>query len=467
MAPLARTRTWAAFAVVVGVLLAVADLVKPDPGLAIAFVALVVAAVLLVLLRAPAALPGPGEPEGGPPAGDAAESPAAPTPAQLFRQGVRMGLVAFGGAMAVLAAIERELVARLRWVSPQAFDEAAAFGQGLPGAIANNALALLGFRLGGWQGALLLVGGYVLPSFMLLLVFAMAYEALRRVLVVDAALLGLSPAVVAVVAAVTVSLWQRLLGRTPGEPWRAALRRAAGGLASAGAATVAVAWLGVSAPIVILLWGGLSLALARIQGRLVALLPFVLPVLPLVPAAAQATRFEAFGHVVGVFLATGATTFGGGYVMVPVLERELVRAGWIGAREFVDAVALGQVTPGPVVITATFVGYRVAGLAGAVFGTAAVFAPGFLLALALATSMEKVRSHPAMQAFLAGLRPAIAGVLAAAVVSLARAGLHDGLAWAIAALALGLLFTGRAGNGTVLVGSAVLGVLIRLVGLRG
>jgi len=170
--------------------------------------------------------------------------------------------------------------------------------------------------------------------------------------------------------------------------------------------------------------------------------------------------------VVGVFLATGATTFGGGYVMVPVLERQLVHTGWIGAREFVDAVALGQVTPGPVVITSTFVGYRVAGLAGALFGTAAVFAPGFLLALALATSMDRVREHPAMRAFLAGLLPAIVGVMIAAAVALARAGLHDTLGWAIAAIAFGVLATRRANNGTVLVGAAVLAVLARLFGLR-
>ncbi len=374
-----------------------------------------------------------------------------------------MGLVAFGGAMAVVAAIERELVTRLRWVSGEAFTEAAAFGQGLPGAIANNALTLLGFRLGGWRGAALLMGGYTLPSFLLMLLFAVAYEALRGVLVVDAALLGLTPAVVAVVAVVALSLSLRMIGRGAGEGWGAALWRAKGNVAVALAALVAVTVFGIGAPEVILLCGGLSLARVMIAPRVAALLPMVLPALP---AAAHGSRLEAFGHVVGVFLATGATTFGGGYVMVPVLERQLVRNGWIGAREFVDAVALGQITPGPVVITSTFVGYRVAGLAGALFGTAAVFAPGFLLALVLATSMERVREHPAMRAFLAGLLLAIVGVMIAAAVALARAGLHDALGWGIAAVAFTVLVTRRAGNGTVLIGSALLAVFARLVGLR-
>jgi len=453
MIALARARTWLVAASLAGAVLAAGDLARPDPRWTYAFAALALAGVVLVLAR-----------RGAPPAPDAAPAGATVPLATLFRQGLRMGLVAFGGAMAVIAAIERELVDRLKWVSHEAYTEAAALGQSLPGAMANNALALLGYRLGGWPGAALLMGGYVLPSFLLMLTFALFYEALRGVMLVDAALVGLSPAVVAVVAAVTVSLTVRLAGRRAGEGLLDAAWRARGPLLAAIVAAVAVAGFGIGAPEVILLFGALSLVRTLVAPRLAALVPLVLPALP---GAAPGSRLEAFGHVFGVFLATGATTFGGGYVMVPVLERQLVQSGWIGAREFVDAIALGQVTPGPVVITATFVGYRVAGLAGALFGTAAVFAPGFLLALVLATSMERVREHPAVKAFLAGLQPAIAGVMAAAVISLARSGLHDAIGWAIAAIAFAALLSRRAGNGTVLVGSALLGVLVRALGLRG
>lgn len=450
MTALARPRTWLVAAALAGAALALADLARPDPRWTYAFGALALAAIAVVLARG-AAPPAP--------------APGGAIPlATLFRQGLRMGLVAFGGAMAVIAAIERELVDRLKWVSHEAYTEAAGLGQSLPGAMANNALALLGYRLGGWPGAVLLMGGYVLPSFLLMLAFALFYETLRGVMVVDAALVGLSPAVVAVVAAVTVSLVARLAGRRPGEGLLDAAWRARGALLAAAAAAVAVAGLGIGAPEVILLFGALSLVRSLVAPRLAALVPLVLPALP---GAAPGSRLEAFGHVFGVFLATGATTFGGGYVMVPVLERQLVHSGWIGAREFVDAIALGQVTPGPVVITATFVGYRVAGLAGALFGTAAVFAPGFLLALVLATSMERVREHPAVKAFLAGLGPAIAGVMAAAVVSLARSGLHDPIGWAIAAAGFAALLSRRAGNGAVLLGSALLGVAVRALGLRG
>jgi chromate transporter len=169
--------------------------------------------------------------------------------------------------------------------------------------------------------------------------------------------------------------------------------------------------------------------------------------------------------VLQVFLRTGATTFGGGYVMVPVLERELVHSGWIGAREFMDAVALGQITPGPVVITASFIGYRLAGLAGALFGTIAVFAPAFLISMAVAGSVERIRDHPAMKAFLAGLQPAIVGVMTAAVVSLARSGIHGWTGIVLAIAGFGLLVATRIGTAVVLIGSAVLGIVLRLLGV--
>lgn len=443
-----RASAWPVAVAVTALALGIADLVRPHAAWTWAFLALAIAGIAARLRIAPPA-----------PAAGGEAGIARPNRGALLRQGLRMGMTAFGGAMAVVAAIERELVQRLRWVTPEEFTEAAAFGQSLPGAVANNALSLLGFRLGGWSGALLITGGYVLPSFLLMLAFALLYEALRRFVVVDSALTGLSPAVVAVVGSVTWTLFVRMLARTGGEAWAAALWRCRGAVIVAVAVAVVVSLRIVGAPEAILVCGLGALALAQVGGRLAAFAPFALPFVP------HASRLGSFGEVVTLFLRTGATTFGGGYVMVPVLERELVHGGWIGAREFMDAVAFGQITPGPVVITATFVGYRLAGLAGALFGTIAVFAPGFLLALALATSIDRVRSHPATRAFLAGLQPAVVGVMAAAVVALARSGLHGWIGVAVALVVFALLLTKRIGVGPALIGSALIGVALKLFGL--
>ena len=436
--------------------LAIADLVHPLRVWGVAFVALAAVAIAAFPFVHP---PRPAGGAGSAPLADVVGATSRPPDLiDLLRQGLRMGMTAFGGAMAVVAQIDHELVGRLRWVSAEAFTEAAAFGQSLPGAIANNALALLGYRLGGWPGSVLLVGGYVLPSFLLMLIFGLAYDWLRGLVVTDAALGGLSPAVVAVVAGVAWNLWRRILTAAKQTRWAAAAWQRRGALLVGIAAAVAVAWFGIGAPEVILFCGFASLARTFTAGRLGALIPFALPALP---AAAHATRLEALSEVVAVFLRTGATTFGGGYVMVPVLERELVRSGWIGPREFMDAVALGQITPGPVVITASFVGYRLAGLAGALFGTVAVFAPSFLMSMAVAGSIERVRQHPAMRAFLAGLEPAIAGVMTAAVVSLARSGIHGWTGVAIAAIGFVLLLSKRVGVGMVLIGAALIGIALR------
>jgi len=466
--------------VTIALALAIADLVHPQPAWSVAFVAAAVTLVAALQLerarrdrmkrRRPgrAAASATASDRGGAAAGATAAPVAGsgdgapPSLIDLLSQGLRMGLTAFGGAMAVVAQIDRELVGRLAWVSPAAYTEAVGFGQSIPGAIANNVLALLGYRLGGWPGALLLEAGYVLPSFLLMLVFGLAYEWLRGLTVTDAALRGLSPAVVAVVAVVAFNLWRSMLEPPEPMPWRRTWWRMRIEIVVALAATVTVAWLGLGAPEVILFCGFATLAWSLSAARLRALVPLALPVLP---AAHHASRLDALVKVLMVFLRTGATTFGGGYVMVPVLERELVHSGWIGAREFMDAVALGQITPGPVVITASFIGYRLAGLAGALFGTMAVFAPAFLISMAVAGSVERIRDHPAMRAFLAGLRPAIVGVMTAAVVSLARSGIHGWTGIAFAVAAFGLLAATRIGTGVVLIGSAVLGIALRLLGV--
>src|SRR4030095_16777816 len=126
-----------------------------------------------------------------------------------------------------------------------------------------------------------------------------------------------------------------------------------------------------------------------------------------------------------VCLRTGAVTFGGGYVMIPLIESEVVdKHHWLTHQEFADATALGQVTPGPVLITATFIGYRVAGTLGALVATISIFLPSFLMVIAAATSFQRFRSNGLVQSFLRGVTPAVVGLLVAAAISIGQAGIH-------------------------------------------
>jgi len=127
-----------------------------------------------------------------------------------------------------------------------------------------------------------------------------------------------------------------------------------------------------------------------------------------------------------IFLRIGSVTFGGGLVMVPLIESEVVNTHqWLTHQEFADAFALGQITPGPVLITATFVGYRVAGTLGALVATIAIFLPAFLMTIAAASSLRRFRDNEQVQAFLRGVAPAVVGLLVAAALSMGRAGIHS------------------------------------------
>src|SRR5262249_32394344 len=144
------------------------------------------------------------------------------------------------------------------------------------------------------------------------------------------------------------------------------------------------------------------------------------------PALPFLTKLGLALSVSFIFLRIGTVTFGGGFVMIPEIQNEVVSSHhWLTHQEFADATALGQITPGPVLIMATFVGYRVAGILGGLFSTVCVFLPSFLMTIAAGSSFRRFRTNRQMQAFLRGVAPAVAGLLAAAAWSVARSGIHS------------------------------------------
>jgi chromate transport protein ChrA len=170
--------------------------------------------------------------------------------------------------------------------------------------------------------------------------------------------------------------------------------------------------------------------------------------------------------IASIFLRIGAVTFGGGYVMVPLIEAEVVHAhGWLNHQEFVEAFALGQVTPGPVLITATFIGYRVAGTLGALVATVSIFLPSLLLTIVAGSSLRRFRANRQVQAFLRGVTPAVVGLLVAAAWSVGRAGIQTwvGLLLAVAAGAVLLRF--RVNAFLVILGATAVRFALSLFGL--
>jgi chromate transporter len=165
-----------------------------------------------------------------------------------------------------------------------------------------------------------------------------------------------------------------------------------------------------------------------------------------------------------VCLRTGAVTFGGGYVMIPLIESEVVDTHhWLTHQEFADATALGQVTPGPVLITATFIGYRVAGTLGALVATISIFLPSFLMVIAAATSFQRFRSNGLVQSFLRGVTPAVVGLLVAAAISIGQAGIHTWVGLLMMLVAMVVLVRYRPNPFWIILGAGVVRFLIGLV----
>ncbi len=190
------------------------------------------------------------------------------------------------------------------------------------------------------------------------------------------------------------------------------------------------------------------------SGRLASFIP--LAVLPLV-AWPILSKLLATWQLAMIFLRVGTVTFGGGFVMIPQIETDIVDVNhWMSHQTFADGMAFGQITPGPVLITATFIGYKVAGISGAVVATIAAFLPSFLMTVIAGTSLNRFRTNHQVQAFLAGVAPAVVGMLAAAGVSLAKSGVSGPTGYGIATLAFLLMMRAKLNPVIIIFGCGML-----------
>jgi chromate transporter len=498
-----RHRTLWIIAALVTAAFSALDIVTRSRLVAWAFIGAAAAAAAMLARGVPGGPVAPRPTAFGVREGPRAADEYAPPLRALWRECLLLGLTGFGGGLAVLSNIDRRLVGRRRWIRERTFLETAALAQSLPGAASANMLALIGLRLRGFSGAVTAVGGFILPSFLILLGFALVYGRVRSMGVVDGLFHGLRPAVAGLVAATALRMGGRLAFEPQGRPggWTLLVRDhwALGVMLASG---IAVAFVNLGVVEVLLLAGMVGLIRGRLLGRidpiklvesqwrwlrrrawsiarsepvagwrrwlrdrdddLFAIAPLSFPMMgPGFPGA-----WRALGDLCGIFLRAGATTFGGGFVMIPLLENELVRArGWLTPEAFADAMALGQITPGPVVITATFVGYTLSGLTGAILATISVFLPAFLLVLVVGGSAQRFRQMSGVQSFLQGLQPAVVGVMFAAAIALLRSAGVTPFSLAIALVAFAILALWRINSAWVLLGGSLAGLAARAFGV--
>jgi len=346
---------------------------------------------------------------------------------------LKLGTIAFGGPAVHVAMLREETVRRRRWLPDGEFLDLFGAVSVLPGPSSTQLAIVLARRRAGWPG--LVVGGvcFVLPAMAIVLALAWAYVRYGSTPAGGGVLYGVGPVVIAVVA---VAVWE-LTG--------SALRRhrEQGRLAVAGMAAVGLAalagYLASVNVLVILAAAGLVAALAGNRRRLrPGALLNALPV-GLLAAAVQARRQPgpSLVAVAAEFLKLGVVVFGSGYALLAFLQRDLVTGlGWLSAREVLDAVVAGQVTPGPLFTTATFLGYLLGGLPAAIVATAAIFLPSFLMVAALEPLIGRVRRSRWAGAALDGVTVAALGLMAGVTIDLGRTAITDPLTAGIAVASL-------------------------------
>jgi chromate transporter len=371
----------------------------------------------------------------------------------IAREWLRLGCIGFGGPPTHIALLRRMCVEQRHWLDAQEFEDGISTTSLLPGPASTQLAIFCAWRLRGVPGAIIGGIGFIAPGMVLILALSAVFLASHPPLWILGAAAGAGAAVPAVALhaawGLTPSSWRRIGARRTQE-LRWILYALAGG--------VAAATIGPYLVLALLGCGLIEVAI-RHQGRTPTAPMALLPT-----ALIHTVALGGIGGLAWVAFKVGALSYGGGFVIVPLMQHDAVSTyHWMTGAQFLDAVALGQVTPGPVVLTVVVVGYAAAGVAGGLLAVAVAFTPSFIFVLAGGPRFDQIRTNASIQSFLTGAGPAVIGAIAGSTIPL---GLAFHASWQIPVLAGALiwLFVVRRGVVSGLVIAGVVGLVIALVG---
>ena len=401
-----------------------------------------------------------------PPAADAPVTPAgapgrAARLAEVAGLFLRLSLTAFGGPAAHLAMMEDEVVRRRRWITREDFLDRLGAANLIPGPTSTEVVIYLGYMRAGWPGLVVAGMCFIIPAAAMVACFAWAYVRFGGLPRVERFLYGLKPVVIAIIAQ---ALWK--LGRTAAKTrWLGAAGIASIGAAAAGAgAFMVLAGAGVAAALRAWWRSG-----ARGLKPLAVLLLIAGAILaaqfaPFAAARAQ-PRAVGLGALFLYFVKIGSVLYGSGYVLLAFLQQDLVgNWRWLTSKQLLDAVVVGQITPGPLFTTATFIGYILKGVPGAALATIGIFLPAFALCAISGPVMPWLRRSRLAGAFLDGVNVASVALMALVTWELARTALIDLLTIATAAVSFALLLRYRVSAGWLALGGAMWGLALACKG---
>jgi chromate transporter len=368
---------------------------------------------------------------------------------ELLRTTFYIGVIGYGGP-AILALMKKTFVQEKEWISEKEFMNALSLAQILPGATGVSVMGYIGFKLRKLWGGILAPLCYILPATVLMIALAWAYFTYGELSFVKALFAGLGALVVALLVNATVVLGKSVFKKFSLTEWK--------GFSIAAVAFFGIYFFNLNVVWIILLAGILGFLLYYFTGKFEdiqaksgeSLLaePDVLAREPLSAKDFAPVFLIAAIFIVGLllpytrelittFLSVGTLAFGGGFTTIPLIQHQVVDAhGWLTIKQFIDGIALGQITPGPVFITATFIGYRVAAIGGAILATLAIFTPSLIAMIALADIHGRVQNLKIVKVVVKGFLSGFIGLLLAVTLQFAFKSLVDWQAWLIFALAI-------------------------------
>ena len=359
---------------------------------------------------------------------------------------LRLGTFGFGGPIALAGYMQRDLVESRRWFAEEEYLEGLALAQLAPGPLAAQLAMYLGYVRSGWLGATLVAFAFIGPSFVMVVLLAIAYLRYGGLAWMQAVFYGIGAAVIGIIARSAWKLMKATLKRDV-LLWLIFLALAI----STAATEREIVWL--------FLAGGVIALAVKALPRYAA--PAHLPSALFLTVTGGVPSLAKFPEVFGYFAKAGLFVFGSGLAIVPFLHGGVVAEHhWLNERQFLDAVAVAMITPGPVVITVGFIGFLVAGLSGAIAAALGVFLPVYAVVVLVAPYYKRFARNPQLRAFVAGVTASATGAIAGAVFVLARRAVHDLPTAVIALGTLLLLIKWKIPEPLLIVAAGVVGLVL-------
>jgi chromate transporter len=341
---------------------------------------------------------------------------------------LRLGVTAFGGPAAHIALMEEDCVRRRGWITHQRFLDVLGAANMIPGPTSTELAMHIGYSRAGWSGLVVAGACFIAPAAVIVGLLAAVYVNAGALPALDRALRIVKPVVVVVVASAVLSLARAI--------------RWSGSMVAVAVFAIVMTMLGANEVIIIVLAGIIHM-LARVMPRSAAMAVVPVP------------------QVFAYFVKAGSLVLGSGYVLLPILRGDLVDRGrWITEAQLLDAIAVGQVTPGPIFTAATFIGYLVAGSPGAVAATIGIFLPAFIFSAISVRILDRLSREPLARSFLDGVNAAAVALIGAVVIGLAQHAIMNAVTACAAGAALLLVVFLRVNAAWVIVGAAALGLIL-------